>query len=111
MTAIHTARKLRKNQTEAEQLLWGRLRKKQVAGQKFRRQHPIDKYIVDFVCLEKMIIVELDGSQHANRTGYDSDRTGFLKAQGFEIIRFWNNEIFNETEAVLEIIYNKITRK
>ena len=111
MTIIKTARKLRKNQTDAEQLLWSKLRSKQVAGQKFRRQHPIGKYIVDFVCIDKNLIVELDGSQHINASGYDNVRTNFLKTEGFEIIRFWNNEVFNETDAVMEVIYNKVVGK
>ena len=111
MTTIQKARKLRKNQTDAEQLLWSKLRSKQVAGQKFRRQHPIGKYIVDFVCLEKKIIVKLDGSEHSDSIHYDEDRTSFLQAEGYEVLRFWNNEVFEETDAVIQVIYNKVMER
>jgi very-short-patch-repair endonuclease len=79
-----------------------------MAGHKFRRQHPIDKYIVDFACLEKKIIVELDGSQHVDSNDYEKEKTSFLESKGFEILRFWNSEVFNETDAVIEKIYNLI---
>ena len=98
------ARTLRKNPTDAEQELWKRLRRRQVYGHKFRRQFPIGGYVLDFVCLEKKLAVELDGGQHAKRKEYDESRTLWLKAQSYVVLRFWNNQIFREVEGVLEKI-------
>ena len=98
------ARNLRKNQTDAERLLWQHLRNRQMLGQKFRRQFSIDTYIVDFVCLEVKLIVELDGGQHAEQIEYDHRRTEQLQKRGFKIIRFWNNEVLQNTTGVLEAI-------
>lgn len=89
------ARKLlRKSATPQEIILWSHLRKKQL-GYKFRRQHSIGKYIVDFYCTEKKLIIELDGWQHReeNNGGYDIERTNFLESLGCKVLRFWNNEI------------------
>ena len=99
------ARVLRKNLTPAEQTLWQRLRYRQIAGFKFRRQHPIGPYICDFVCLEKMLVVEVDGGQHASAIVYDQSRSRYLKSQGFEVMRFWNNEVLLQTDSVLGVIY------
>ncbi|MDT8385367.1 MAG: endonuclease domain-containing protein [Gammaproteobacteria bacterium] len=99
------AKDLRQQATEAEQTLWQRLRNRQILNAKFRRQHPIPPYIVDFVCLEKKLIVEADGGQHAERQTQDEKRTTFLEAQGFRVLRFWNNEVLTETETVLEVIF------
>jgi adenine-specific DNA-methyltransferase len=90
--------------TDAERALWRHLRLRQVAGYKFRRQQPIGKYIVDFVCFERKLIIELDGSQHAEEVAYDLERSAWLEEQGFRILRFWDNQVFNETEGVKEII-------
>ena len=98
------ARELRKNLTDAERALWRFLRLRQFAGNKFRRQQPIGKYIVDFVCLEKKLIVEVDGGQHSEQTDYDSMRDAWLKEQGFRVLRFWDNQVFNETDGVREMI-------
>lgn len=100
------AKNLRKRTTEAENLLWRRLRGKQIEGFKFRRQEPIGSYIVDFVCFEKKIIVELDGSQHAQEVQKenDSERTEWLEKEGFKVLRFWNNEVSGNIEGVLETI-------
>lgn len=103
------ARKLRKQQTNAERLLWGRLRNRQMAGCKFRRQFPIGVYVVDFVCLERRLIIELDGGQHAEAVSYDKTRTRFLEGQGFTVVRFWNNEVFSETDGVLQRINEVMT--
>ena len=73
---------------------------------KFRRQHPIDAYIVDFICIDRKLIVELDGSQHMSQSEDDEKRTAYLKRNGYRVIRFWNNEVLKETEAVLERIYS-----
>jgi very-short-patch-repair endonuclease len=102
------ARQLRKNMTDAERYLWYRLRNRQLGGHRFRRQFPIGRYIVDFVCLERKLIVELDGGQHAERTESDLARTTWLNSQGFRLIRFWNNLIFEETDSVLEAIGNSL---
>jgi very-short-patch-repair endonuclease len=96
---------LRENQTDAEKRLWYHLRNRQMAGFKFRRQHEIDHYIVDFVCLEKKIIIELDGGQHANQTRHDSQRTAILESLGYTVIRFWDNEVLTQTQNVLEAIH------
>ena len=94
------ARELRKNLTEAERTLWKYLRLRQFDGNKFRRQQPIGKYIVDFVCFEKKLIVEVDGGQHNEQVIYDSERNEWLKKQGFRILRFWNNQILKEIDGV-----------
>ena len=94
------ARKLRKNLTEAERTLWKYLRLRQFDGNKFRRQQPIGKYIVDFVCFEKKLIVEVDGGQHNEQVIYDSERNEWLKKQGFRILRFWNNQVLKEIDGV-----------
>jgi len=94
------ARHLRNNPTEAEALLWKYLRAKQLEGLKFRRQQPIDGYIVDFVCLKKRIIIEADGGQHSEKN--DLKKDCHLKGQGFKVLRFWNNEILTNIDGVIE---------
>jgi very-short-patch-repair endonuclease len=103
-----TAKILRKNFTDSERLLWKYLRAKQMDGYKFRRQEPIGGYIVDFVCQDKLIIVEVDGSQHTVEHKKDYERDKWLKGLGYEILRFWNNEVLTNTEGVLEIIRNTL---
>ena len=95
-------RKLRALQTEAEKKIWSRLRNRQLAGFKFRRQYPIPPYIVDFVCLEARLILEIDGGQHALRQDADERRTAALESRGFQVVRFWNNEVLSTTDAVLD---------
>ncbi len=99
-------RELRQNSSDAEKRLWYFLRAKRLNGYKFRRQHPIHPFVVDFVCLEKKLIIELDGGQHATQQhyDYDKDRTTFLESQGYQVIRFWNNVVFSEIRAVLDTI-------
>jgi very-short-patch-repair endonuclease len=99
------ARSLRRDPTEAERLLWKRLRHRQVGGAKFRRQHPIGNYIADFVCLEAMLIIEVDGSQHVDQAAYDAARTAYLIAEGFEVLRVWNNDLTCRPDSVMEAIY------
>jgi very-short-patch-repair endonuclease len=101
---INVSRSLRKRQTDAENLLWKHLRRKQLEGFKFRRQHPIGNYIVDFVCLEKQLILEIDGGQHAIEIDKDRDRDKWLIAEGYRILRFWNNDVFENLTGVLETI-------
>jgi very-short-patch-repair endonuclease len=98
------ARQLRKNPTDAERLLWQKLRFWQVDGRKLRRQQPLGGYIVDFVCLERRLIVELDGGQHADRNAYDKKRDDWLRNQGFVILRFWNHDVLNNIDGVVEQI-------
>ncbi|MDO9043332.1 MAG: DUF559 domain-containing protein [Desulfocapsaceae bacterium] len=102
------ARQLRKNQTEAEKLLWSYLRNRQIEDCKFRRQWPIGTYIVDFACLPRQLVIELDGGQHAETITYDETRTRFLEAEGYKVIRFWNNDMLSEPEAVLQRIYEQV---
>ncbi len=98
------ARMLRRNQTDVEKKLWGFLRDRRLFGLKFRRQHPIGKYVVDFCCLEKRVIIELDGGQHARQSIRDSSRTNDLENEGFRVVRFWNNQIMENPQGVLEKI-------
>jgi len=98
------ARDLRRLATEAGRKLWRLLRNRQIDGIKFRRQRPIGRYIVDFVALERNLIVELDGGQHATSTGADRARTERLSIMGFRVVRFWNNHVLlNPEEVILEI--------
>jgi very-short-patch-repair endonuclease len=106
---IINARHLRKNLTNAEQKLWRHIRSCQLQGYKFRRQAPIGQYIVDFVCLEKKLIIELDGGQHAEQREYDHDRSEWLKSRGYTVIRFWNNEVLNNIGEVMEVIFRMLT--
>lgn len=101
---VDRARGLRQAMTDVERKLWFYLRNRQLNGHKFRRQHEIDHYIVDFVCSEAMLIVELDGGQHADQVGYDEHRTRYLQARGYRVLRFWNNEVLMSIESVLEVI-------
>ena len=98
------ARELRKNPTDAERLLWQKLRYWQIDGCKFRRQQPLGGYIVDFICLHKRLIVELDGGQHALQADYDKERDGWVRDQGFAVLRFWNNDVIENINGVTEVI-------
>ncbi len=98
------SRELRSHQTDAESLLWHVLRGRNLLGFKFRRQHPMDRYILDFYCAEAGLAIELDGGQHGEQAAYDAQRSAFLKAKGINVLRFWNSELFAQTEAVLEEI-------
>jgi len=96
-------RRLRKNMTDAEQALWRRLRGSQIESCKFRRQHPFLDYVLDFVCLERRLVVEVDGGQHAE-SARDEVRDRQLAEAGLTVLRFWNNQVLGEIEAVLEVI-------
>jgi very-short-patch-repair endonuclease len=104
MNLTNNARFLRKNQTDVEQLLWKHLRNRNLFNYKFRRQFPVEPYIADFACLELKLIIELDGGQHANQINYDDKRSLFLERLGFKVVRFWNNDVINNTVGVLEAI-------
>jgi very-short-patch-repair endonuclease len=101
------ARQLRRFPTEAEVFLWRQLRSRAFQGLKFRRQVALGKYIADFVCLEKRLIIEVDGGQHNEQAQrqYDEVRDEWLRSQGFRILRYWNNEVFEEFEAIAEAIW------
>jgi len=105
---VNTARKLRRNQTDAERTLWFRLRDRRLRGLKFRRQAPIDNYVVDFCCEDAHLIVELDGGQHVERSEEDTERTAALEARGYLVLRFWNNEVLRNIDGVLESIVNTL---
>jgi very-short-patch-repair endonuclease len=99
-----TARRLRVNATEAEQKLWSRLRKRQLYGFQFRRQFSIGPFFVDFVCLEAMLVIEVDGSQHADEEDHDERRSAFLRINGYRVLRFWNFDVLNDLDSVVERI-------
>lgn len=102
------ARELRRNLTDAESLLWRSLRNRQVSGCKFRRQHPIGPFIPDFVCVERKLIIEVDGGQHATSVSEDTKRSNYLRNKGYQILRFWNNQVLEETDAVLDLILSAL---
>ncbi len=102
------AKNLRRDMTDAERKLWYRLRAGWV-GVKFRRQQPIGAYIVDFVCFERRLIVELDGGQHADAVEKDAARTRWLESQGFTVLRFWNNDIMTNIEGCLTRIMEALS--
>ena len=101
-------RTLRKNMTDAERKLWSALRFEQMNEYKFRRQHPFENFILDFVCLEKKLVIEVDGSQHIEQSFKDEVRTKALGRAGFRVLRFWNNEVMNELEGVKEVIFRAL---
>ncbi|MEW5835534.1 MAG: endonuclease domain-containing protein [Pseudomonadota bacterium] len=103
------AKVLRKNMTDAEQLLWRHLRAHRMCGQKFRRQQPIGPYIVDFVHFGVRLVVEADGGQH-NGSSNDAERDAWLQGQGFAVLRFWNDEILQNIEAVLEAVLRELAK-
>ena len=104
MSSTSRARRLRSDSTDAERVLWRLLRNRQVAGCKFRRQAPIGRYVVDFVCFQRRLIVEVDGGLHQLRAHSDAERTKWLRSQGFQVLRFWNNQVLTETTAVQEAL-------
>lgn len=105
---VHRASELRKNPTEAERKLWAHLRLRQLGGYKFRRQHPIGPYIADFICIERKLIIEVDGGQHDDNKFYDSKRDKWLENKGFRVLRFWNNEVSTYIETVLAVIASEL---
>ena len=98
------ARQLRKNMTDAERAIWRHLRQRQIGGHRFRRQVVIGQYIADFACLEAKLIIEIDGGQHATAIERDDARDALFRAQGFRVLRFWNNEVLANMPGVLEVI-------
>lgn len=104
------ARNLRHRQTDAEKSLWSRLRNRQLEGTKFRRQEPRGPYVTDFICIEKKLIIEVDGGHHNKKNVSTNDRIReqHLSAQGYQVLRFWNNEVLQNIEGVMEIIRDSI---
>ena len=98
------ARSLRRNMTEAEAVLWSKLRDRQIEGVKFRRQVEIGPFIADFVCLERRRVVEVDGGQHADASEKDAARTAVIAEHGFEVVRFWNSEVLGNSSGVIDAI-------
>ena len=109
-TTLNNAKKLRKNLTDAERILWDVLRANKLDGFHFKRQQPIGNYIVDFVCFAKKLVIELDGSQHNEQENIKNDeaRTNFLEQQGFKVLRIWNNEIYQNLDGVVEFILDTL---
>ena len=103
------ARALRKNPTDAERTLWKHLRLRQAGGHKFRRQQILGQYIVDSVCFERRPIIEVDGGQHSEKSKYDRERNKWLAEQGFHVLRFWDNQILQEMDAVRQAIQKALT--
>jgi very-short-patch-repair endonuclease len=102
--ASKNARQLRSNATDAELCLWSALRRRQVDGLRFRRQVPLGRFIADFACYDARLVVELDGGQHVENGDDDAARTQWLKSRGFRVLRFWNQEIFENLDGVLAVI-------
>jgi len=101
---LDNAKRLRTEQTDAEKCLWYYLRAHRFMRLKVKRQKPVGPYIADFICIEKRLVIEVDGGQHAEALIYDEVRDRYLNEQGFTVLRFWNNDVLNQTEAVLEKI-------
>ena len=102
------ARRLRLDQTDPERRLWSRLRGRQLEGFKFRRQHPIGPFLAEFFCPEGKLIVELDGSQHADQSERDESRTRFIRDEGYAVLRIWNHEVSSDIDAVLQRIADAV---
>ena len=102
------SRSLRKSQTAAENKLWQELRGRRCGGYKFRRQYIIDQYVVDFACISHKLIIEVDGPTHEGREAYDADRTHHIERRGYRLIRFSNAEVLDETDAVVEGIFDQL---
>ena len=102
------ARELRRRQSETERLVWSRLRDRRFKAHKFRRQVALGSYIVDFVCFDERLIVELDGGQHTLQRPYDAERTARLESQGFRVLRFWNHDVWKDWDTVAEVIWRAL---
>lgn len=104
-------RKLRSAPTDVEAILWRHLRSRQILGAKFRRQHALADFVVDFISFDARLIVEVDGGQHANAATYDAYRDGVLRKLGFEVLRVWNNDVTGNLASVLEAIHAAVERR
>jgi len=108
MKLVERARRLRKESTDAEKRLWLHLRAHRYGGHKFKRQQPIGRYIVDFACFDARLVIEIDGGQHADAARSDSIRDAWLAREGFRVLRFWNNEVLENTEGVMQKILSSL---
>ena len=109
--SVAQVRRLRRDQTDAERLLWLRLRDRRLGGLKFRRQKSIDRFVVDFFCADAKLIVELDGGQHGERGEQDAERTRILESMGYLVLRFWNHDVIRNIDGVLEEILGTLNRE
>ncbi len=107
---LSRARSLRRTMTEAERVIWTKLRGRRFAQFKFRRQVPLGPFIVDFLCFERTLVIELDGGQHVRRKHYDEERSRWLQEQGYRVVRIWNHHVWTESEAVEELIWRELQR-
>lgn len=105
------AKTLSRNLTPAEVKLWAYLRSHRTGDTHFRKQHAIGNYIVDFCAPRKKLIIELDGSQHLEQQDYDAERTEFLKSKGYKVLRFWNNDVMNDIDSVLNVIWDTLNEQ
>ena len=103
-----TAKRLRRDMTDAERVLWREVRAHRFKGFKFKRQEPLDAYVVDFICHAARLIVELDGGQHADQRAADFERTRWLESQGFRVLRFWNNDVLANIEGVMQVMEKEL---
>ena len=104
------SRDLRRSQTDAESLLWYRLKDRGLAGWKFRRQVPLERFFADFLCAQGKLVVEIDGGQHVGRAVYDAARSARFEEQGYRVLRFWNDEVLNQPERELEVILRELSQ-
>ena len=105
------AKELRRDPTPAEVKLWARLRAHRMADVHFRNQHAIGNYIVDFCAPRRKLIIELDGSQHLEQEKHDAERTEFLKSKGYKVLRFWNEDVMNNIDSVLNVIWETLNEQ
>ena len=103
------ARSLRSDMPLAEKKLWQALRGKQLGDYRFRRQHPIGPYIADFACIDELLVIELDGGQHQDQVAYDARRTAYVESLGWQVLRFWNNDVLNNLDGVLAKVIEVLT--
>jgi very-short-patch-repair endonuclease len=108
---MHKAGELRRESTPAERKLWAYLRGNKLNGVNFRRQHAIGNFITDFVSIKMKLVIELDGSQHLEQAEYDIERTRYLVSQGYTVIRFWNNDVMNNINGVIQVIEHALNEK
>lgn len=113
MANIAQARKLRNKETWAENLMWRWLRDRRFSGYKFRRQHPIGEYYLDFFCEEAELAIELDGRQHGHpgQQSHDAEREKFLKSRGIKTLRFWNSNLRRNTQSIRDTIFNELQKR
>ena len=105
------ARRLRRDATEVERRMWRLLRSRALAGWKFRRQHPIERFVSDFACPAAKLVIELDGGQHADRAAQDAERTSVLARRGWRVLRFWNTEVIENAEDVANTILTALSAR